>query len=86
MPDAIPEWILKRAIPELRNPRYARAYRDGYDKRLSAELAGHPSDRVPLYSHNTTYQSLFARGWLSVDAHTIRLHCDIAKGASCLPH
>lgn len=54
---------LIRSYPELRNPRYMSFFKLGRDKRR--EL-GTGAD-IPLFSYNATWQSIFTKGWRSVD-------------------
>ncbi|CDL79743.1 hypothetical protein [Xenorhabdus cabanillasii] len=79
LPHPIPEPLLQKQIPELRNPRYYSIYQSGRERCLQQALAGNDIKVVPLYSHNATYQSLFRKGWLSVNAQDIRL----AKAEVC---
>ena len=83
IPDAIPSAHLRRAIPELRNPRYARIYEDGRERRMIEEELGAGCRDVPLYSHNATYQSIFAKGWHSVTAQDVRLSRCKAPESNC---
>lgn len=53
-------------IPELKNPRYLACFKDGRNAHLKASLTGADLQAIPLYSHHSTRQSLFAKGWLSV--------------------
>ncbi|MDD9308406.1 hypothetical protein V6S06_14100 [Aeromonas hydrophila] len=58
-------------IPELKNPRYLACFKDGRSAHLKAWLADPLTSNtdpqaIPLYSHHTTRQSLFAKGWQSV--------------------
>ncbi|MDC9620121.1 hypothetical protein PSI22_00385 [Xenorhabdus sp. XENO-7] len=73
LPHSIPEALLQKHIPELRNPRYYGIYHSGRERCLQQALAGNDIRPVPLYSHNATYQSLFSKGWLSVNTQDIRL-------------
>ncbi|PHM49365.1 hypothetical protein [Xenorhabdus miraniensis] len=73
LPHPIPEPLLKKQIPALRNPRYYAIFCAGRERCLQQALAGDDISQVPLYSHNTTYQSLFRKGWASVNAQDIRL-------------
>lgn len=65
--------LTKRAYPELRNRRYESIYDEARAKRFALALAGNDCQAVPLYSHNTTYQSVFSKGWCSVTEQDIRL-------------
>lgn len=56
----------------------------GREKRLEAELNAHQTgvnvpSVPPLFSHCATMQAFFVRGWNSVTACDIRLHCGIGK-------
>lgn len=58
---------VRYGIPELRNPRYLAVFRAGQEARVKADQFGLATpDAVPLYSHNQTHQSLFAKGWASL--------------------
>ncbi|CAM3719578.1 MULTISPECIES: hypothetical protein [Xenorhabdus] len=81
LPPPIPELLLQKQIPALRNPRYYSIYQSGRERCLQQALAGNAISQVPLYSHNATYQSLFSQGWASVNAQDIRLAK--AAGMSC---
>ncbi len=50
------------------NPVYRQCFTDGRQRRIAAERAGDVPSDVPLYSHNTTRQGYFTRGWHSVSA------------------
>ncbi|MEQ5119515.1 hypothetical protein [Morganella morganii] len=70
---AVPDAMLLRQMPILKNPRYFSIYQSGRDRCLSLALSGEGISLVPLYSHNKTYQFLFSQGWRSVNAQDIRL-------------
>lgn len=76
---AVPHALLLRQIPALKNPRYFSIYQSGRERCLAEALAGNDISQVPLYSHSNTYQSLFSRGWRSVNEQDIRL----AKTGAC---
>lgn len=70
---AVPDAMLLRQRPALKNPRYFSVYQSGRERCLAEALVGNDISQVPLYSHNKTYQSLFSQGWRSVNAQDIRL-------------
>lgn len=70
---AIPEALLLKQIPALRNPRYRRIYFEARDQCLRSALSGKSIDEVPLHSHNATHQSLWSQGWRSITPQDIRL-------------
>lgn len=50
------------------NPVYRECFLYGRQRRIAAERDGTVPADVPLYSHDTTRQGYFARGWHSVSA------------------
>ena len=64
--------FIKR-MPELKNPRYLRAFEDAREARIALALAGKPTDKVPLFSRHVTYQAVYRKGWVSVTEFDIRL-------------
>lgn len=73
LPVVVSDEVLKKVIPETRNPRYRAAYLEGRKNALSSALQGTSLGDIPLYSHNATYQSLYKKGWMSVSEQDIRL-------------
>lgn len=80
--NAIPPQLLRKNIPELRNPRYLAIYERAREMRMQAKLAGKDTCLPPLFSHNATYQSIFTKGWRSVTSKDARLYRAI-QGAEC---
>lgn len=63
--------------PDLKNARAFERFKDGRKARFKVELNDLQSGveprlhKVPLYSHNSTWQSQFHRGWESVTANDL---------------
>ena len=62
-----------KIYPILRNKRFLELFEFARESAMNRAMSGDDYSIVPLYSHDATYQSVFTKGWRSVNAHDVRL-------------
>lgn len=70
---ALPISDYVKIYPILRNQRFLELFEFARECAMNRAINGDDYKKVPLYSHDSTYQSVFTKGWRSITAQDIRL-------------
>lgn len=62
-----------KMYPILRNKRFLELFEFARECAMNRAISGDDYKIVPLYSHDSTYQSVFTKGWSGISAQDIRL-------------